>query len=96
MIKKSILSFLLIISSFQAIAEIGGTIIFVNNMKVGVQANVVIKKAQKGDLIGISPHIVDDVCDFDKQIYVNNYDKNTPTTAYCSYVGYARELINNK
>jgi len=92
--KLSIIVILLSMSSYQVMAGSDKTITFVNNVKFSGQVEAVVKKAKKGGLIGINPNIVDDVCDFNKQIFVNNYIKGGQVTAYCSYVGHARKLIN--
>ncbi len=77
-----------------AYASTDKTITYVNNLKVNTQAKAITKRAKKGGLIGIHPSVVDDVCDFTKQIFVNNYVSGIPTTVYCIYVGHERKLVN--
>jgi len=92
--KLATIVILLSISPYQVMAGSDKTVTFVNNVKFSGQVDAVVKRAKKGDLIGINPNIVDDVCDFNKQIFVNNYIKGAQVTAYCSYIGHARKLIN--
>ncbi|MFK5894382.1 MAG: hypothetical protein QM504_14260 [Pseudomonadota bacterium] len=88
------LALLIYLSPFNVMAGSDNNIIFLNNVKISDQTKAVVKRAKKGNLIGVSPSLVNFVCDFNKQIFVNNYIKGGQVTAYCSYVGYARKLIN--
>jgi len=82
-----------LLASYQVIAGSDQTVINVKKVKSRQQLETIKQRAKKGDLIAFHPIHISSVCDFNKTIFVNNYTKGVPVTAYCYYAGYVRKHV---